>query len=87
MRPIIEFCNTNRQHGTSTLFNTLEANPAYDVLEYGCLGNCGECYANPYALVNGIIVSGSSLENLQQNIEQAVSDYMKLFDDVPPSDD
>ena len=81
MRPIIEFCNTNRQHGTAQLFNELESNPAYDVLEYGCLGNCGECYSNPYALVNGIIVSGKDVADLQTNIEQAVAAYLRSFDD------
>jgi uncharacterized protein YuzB (UPF0349 family) len=80
MRPIIEFCNTNRQHGTTSLVELLEANPAYDVIEYGCLGNCGECYANPYALVNGLIVSGTDKDNLQQNIEQAIAEYLKSFD-------
>ncbi len=80
MRPIIEFCNTNRQHGTTSLVESLEANPAYDVIEYGCLGNCGECYANPYALVNGLIVSGTDKDNLQQNIEQAIAEYLKSFD-------
>ncbi len=87
MRPIIEFCNTNRQHGTSALFVTLEANPAYDVLEYGCLGNCGECYANPYALVNGTIVSGNAVDDLQQNIQKAIDEYLKSFEDDPPNDD
>jgi len=80
MRPIIEFCNTNRQHGTATLLEHLEANPEYDVVEYGCLGNCGECYANPYALVNGVIVSGTNKADLQQKIEQTIADYLKSFE-------
>ena len=84
MRPIIEFCNTNRQHGTESLIKQLESNLDYDVLEYGCLGNCGECYSNPYALVNGIIVSGTSVEDLQANIDKAIADYLKGFDPDPP---
>ncbi len=79
MRPIIEFCNSNRQHGTEPLFNELEANPAYDVLEYGCLGNCGECYSNPYALVNGIIVSGTDVPDLRNQIQKSVDDYLNSF--------
>lgn len=80
MRPIIEFCNTNRQHGTESVFTELESNPEYDVIEYGCLGNCGECYANPYALVNGVIVSGTDPDNLKANIQAAVDAYLKSFD-------
>jgi uncharacterized protein YuzB (UPF0349 family) len=80
MRPLIEFCNTNRQHGTASLVQSLEQNLDYDVIEYGCLGNCGECYANPYALVNGKIVSAKDASDLELQIESAVVEYLKSFE-------
>jgi uncharacterized protein YuzB (UPF0349 family) len=84
MRPIIEFCVNNYQHGIEPLVKKLESNLDYDVIEYGCLGNCGECYANPYALVNGEIVSASSADELDANISlkiKAIEDMYKLFDE------
>jgi uncharacterized protein YuzB (UPF0349 family) len=46
----------------------LEENPEYDVVEYGCLNNCGQCYAQPYAMVNGEIVAADSSEALYDAI-------------------
>lgn len=58
MRPIIEFCSSNAS--TQYVMLRLEKNDEYDVVEYGCLNNCGQCYAEPYALVNGEIVAAAS---------------------------
>ena len=68
MRPIIEFCVNNMHHGTDNVMKRLEGNPEYDVLEYGCLGNCGECYMFPFALVNGEIVAGETADELYDKI-------------------
>ncbi|NOU92814.1 DUF1450 domain-containing protein [Paenibacillus sp. LMG 31456] len=80
MRPIIEFCTNNMHHGTDRLMKQLEDNPDYDVIEYGCLGNCGECYMFPYALVNGEIVVGANIEELQQRIEHKLKEIEAMFD-------
>jgi len=72
MRPIIEFCTNNMHHGTAKVMKQLEANPDYDVLEYGCLGNCGECYLFPYALVNGETVGGETPEDLLTKIMEKI---------------
>ena len=68
MRPTIEFCVNNMHHGTDNVMKRLEGNPEYDVLEYGCLGNCGECYMFPFALVNGEIVAGETADELYDKI-------------------
>lgn len=68
MQPIIEFCVNNMHHGTDKVMERLEGNPEYDVLEYGCLGNCGECYMFPYALVNGEVVAGEAADELYDKI-------------------
>ncbi|UQZ86223.1 hypothetical protein SK3146_05516 [Paenibacillus konkukensis] len=80
MRPIIEFCTNNMHHGTDQLMKKLENNPEYDVIEYGCLGNCGECYLFPFALVNGEIVAAASAEELEQQVEQKIKEIEAMFD-------
>ncbi|TBL71521.1 YuzB family protein [Paenibacillus thalictri] len=84
MRPIIEFCTNNMHHGTNRVMEALESNPDYDVIEYGCLGNCGECFSNPYALVNGEIISAQTADELHNHIMakiKEIEDLLKLFDD------
>ncbi|MCS7460230.1 YuzB family protein [Paenibacillus doosanensis] len=80
MRPIIEFCTNNMHHGTDQLMKKLENNPEYDVIEYGCLGNCGECYLFPFALVNGEIVAAASAEELELQVEQKIKEIEAMFD-------
>ena len=80
MRPIIEFCTSNLHHGTDQIMKKLEQNPDYDVLEYGCLGHCGECYAAPYALVNGDFITASTADRLYELIIEAIEAYEKQFD-------
>lgn len=80
MRPIIEFCTNNMHHGTDKLFKKLEQNPDYDVIEYGCLGNCGECYILPYALVNGEIVAAPTVEELEDAIDKKIKEIEAMLD-------
>lgn len=80
MRPIIEFCTNNMHHGTDRVMKRLEENPEYDVIEYGCLGNCGQCVAEPFALVNGEIVEASDPDELYEKIMKAIEAYEKQFD-------
>ncbi|MGA9174505.1 MAG: DUF1450 domain-containing protein, partial [Thermoactinomyces sp.] len=48
--------------------------PGIDVLEYGCLGNCGICASGPYALVNGELVTGETAEELLKNIYKMIEE-------------
>ncbi|WP_199620520.1 YuzB family protein [Paenibacillus alkalitolerans] len=68
MKPIIEFCTNNMHHGTDRVMKRLEEDPEFDVIEYGCLGNCGQCYMEPYALVNGEIVASETADELYDAI-------------------
>jgi uncharacterized protein YuzB (UPF0349 family) len=86
VRPIIEFCASNMHHGTDKLMQQLEANPDYDVLEYGCLGNCGECYLFPFALVNGEIVAAESAEELEQAVAAKIKEIQDMFDLLSDAD-
>ncbi|MEO3946863.1 YuzB family protein [Gorillibacterium sp. CAU 1737] len=72
MRPIIEFCSSNMHHGTDRVMETLEANPDYDVIEYGCLGNCGECAYQPFAMLNGDVVLAESAEELLEELVRRI---------------
>lgn len=74
IRPIIEFCQSNMHNGTDMILKELEGNPDYDVVEYGCLGNCGQCYAMPYALVNGEIVSADDADSLYTLIKEKIAE-------------
>jgi uncharacterized protein YuzB (UPF0349 family) len=78
MRPIIEFCTNNMHHGTGEVMKKLEGSPDYDVIEYGCLGNCGECYLFPYALVNGEIVAAETADQLLELIYTKIKEIEEM---------
>lgn len=80
MRPIIEFCTNNMHHGTDETMRKLEENPDFDVIEYGCLGNCGQCYMEPYALVNGEIVAAATPDELYESVLAKVKEWEAQFD-------
>lgn len=89
LNPIIEFCASNMHHGTGRIMKQLEENPELDVIEYGCLGNCGECYLFPFALVNGEIIAAETAEELLASIMKAVEEQRaerealdRLLDDM-----
>jgi len=86
---IVEFCVSNMHHGTDAVLEKLEQLPDVEVIEYGCLGNCGECYLSPYALVNGESVVAETAEQLYELILEAIrtqeeerSALDKLLDDL-----
>ncbi|MEK3882903.1 YuzB family protein [Paenibacillus sp. PL2-23] len=89
MKPMIEFCASNMHHGTDELMQELERDDSVEVMEYGCLGNCGECYLKPYALVDGTIVAADSVPQLAARIREAIASQQadrdaldKLLDDL-----
>lgn len=89
LKPIVEFCATNVSSGTGQLMKKLEQNPDLEVIEYGCLGNCGECYLFPFAMVNGEIVSAATPEELYDRIMESINEQQadrealdKLIDDL-----
>ncbi len=59
--------------------NKLEENPELDVIEYGCLGNCGQCYMEPYALVNGEIVAAETPDELYEAILAKIKEWEEQF--------
>jgi uncharacterized protein YuzB (UPF0349 family) len=79
MRPLIEFCVNNLTDDVLAIKEKLESNLDYDVLEYGCLGNCTLCAEAPYALVNGEIVTANTAEALYEKIIQACEEMEFRF--------
>lgn len=68
IKPLIEFCVGNLAGGSQAALEKLEKDPNLDVMEYGCLGYCGICFEGPFALVNGEVVQGSTVEELVNNV-------------------
>lgn len=77
VRPLIEFCASNMS--TEVIMAKLEANPDYDVIEYGCLGHCGECYMFPYALVDGEFIDAETPEELYEKIVAKIEHQSNFF--------
>jgi uncharacterized protein YuzB (UPF0349 family) len=80
MRAIVEFCASNMHNGSDVTMKRLEEDPTLDVIEYGCLGNCGQCYMEPYALVNGEIVAASDSDELYELIMAKIEQQQSAFD-------
>ncbi len=66
---------------TDTVMEKLESNPDYDVVEYGCLTNCGQCYLMPYAMVDGEIVTAESADELYDVIIAKIKEA-EAWDDL-----
>ena len=61
MFPLVEFCISNMPKAETT-FTINSKDPEVDVLEYGCLNNCGLCSSGLYALVDGEVIEGIHLK-------------------------
>jgi uncharacterized protein YuzB (UPF0349 family) len=72
MKPLIEFCVSNLASGSQEALEQLEKDFEVDVMEYGCLGFCGQCAESLFALVDGEPVTGNSPEELVKNIYQYI---------------
>lgn len=74
IKPIIEFCISNLANGSQRAREILERDLNLDIIEYGCLGYCGKCASTLYALVNGEMVTGTTPDELVENIYQYLED-------------
>lgn len=85
MKPLVEFCASNVSSYTKAVVEALENDSELDVdvLEYGCLGYCGECYLEPFALVNGNLVQAPTAEELLAKIKKTLRDEEEMLDQFP----
>ena len=79
MFPLVEFCISNMAKGGDYVYDKLESDPEVDVLEYGCLNNCGLCSSGLYALVWRRIrdTPEDLLNNIYKHIEE--NDFTNLL--------
>lgn len=84
MKPLVEFCASNVSSYSQEVVDALEndSDLDVDVLEYGCLGYCGECYMKPFALVNGKLVQAETADELLAMIKNNIREE----DDLPDLD-
>ncbi|MCI3919994.1 YuzB family protein [Paenibacillus sp. TRM 82003] len=84
MNRLVEFCTNNMHHGTDDVMRRVEERPDVDTIEYGCLGNCGQCYLEPFALVDGDIVAAETAEALYEKILEKLNEAeIDPFADLP----
>ncbi|SFI86625.1 YuzB family protein [Thermoflavimicrobium dichotomicum] len=79
MRPLIEFCINNLTDDMLKIKKKLDEDYSVDVIEYGCLGYCGNCATHPYALVNGELVQADTAEELLEKIYKAIEEMEISF--------
>lgn len=78
MRLIIEFCAGNAHFGTDKALKPLEDRRDCEIIEYGCLTNCGQCYLAPFALVNDEMVEAPTAEELYAAVLRKIKELEQL---------
>ncbi|ELK46965.1 YuzB family protein [Halobacillus sp. ACCC02827] len=76
MNPTVEFCINNLANGSQQAMAELEKDPDLDVLEYGCLRNCGLCSQTLYALVEGERVIADTPEELVDKVYEQLDEIL-----------
>lgn len=66
----VEFCAINLGTHSYKVKSIIEKEPDVEVITFGCLKNCSNCFKQQYAKVNGEIVTGDTPELLIENIFQ-----------------
>jgi len=62
---VLDFCNGNLLAHTPELLQRLRTeHPEWKISRYGCLTNCGECAARPFAILNDEIVAAATPDEL-----------------------
>lgn len=75
VRPLLEFCMSNLAMGAAEAKEILDEDRDLDVIEYGCLNNCGECGAALFAFVDGETVTGENARELVKNIYMYINEH------------
>ncbi|MCA0986636.1 DUF1450 domain-containing protein [Guptibacillus algicola] len=63
----IEFCSGNLR-SNNKVWRGLESYGNIELIDYGCLGYCGNCYEEAFAIVNGILMSSTDPDQLLEKI-------------------
>ncbi|WP_181833164.1 DUF1450 domain-containing protein [Bacillus taeanensis] len=65
----VKFCSSNYINGSYEIKEIAEKNPEIIVEEDYCLGNCGQCMTESFAVVNQTPVAIEKYEELLKKIE------------------
>lgn len=63
----IEFCSGNLRNNNK-VWTELESYGNLELIDYGCLGYCGNCYCESFALVNGVLMNSTDADQLVKKI-------------------
>ncbi|MBD1370897.1 DUF1450 domain-containing protein [Hazenella sp. IB182357] len=74
MRPLVEFCVNNLTEDVLAIKKELEKDFELDVLEYGCLGSCGICAEQPFAMVDGEVIRAATGAELLERIYKLIDE-------------
>ncbi|MGA9287857.1 MAG: DUF1450 domain-containing protein [Anaerobacillus sp.] len=68
----IEFCAGNLKQNRM-VWSELEKLPGIELVDYGCLGYCGNCYSEAFAIVDGVLMSANTQNALIERIIQKLN--------------
>lgn len=69
----VEFCSGNLRDN-QVVWEALEKIPEVELIDYGCLGYCGNCYSEAFAIVEGRLINADTSEALIKKITQKLNE-------------
>ncbi len=69
----IEFCAGNVRENQK-VWEVFEKVPGVELIDYGCLGYCGNCYSEAFAIVEGRLINAETSESLIKKISQKLNE-------------
>lgn len=69
MACIVKFCTSNYSNGSYEIKELAGQNPKIMIEEDYCLGNCGQCMTESFAVINQVPVVIDKYEELLEKIE------------------
>ncbi|WP_273832301.1 DUF1450 domain-containing protein [Guptibacillus sedimenti] len=69
----IEFCAGNVRENQK-VWEVFEKVPGVELIDYGCLGYCGNCYSEAFAIVEGRLINAETSESLIKKITQKLNE-------------
>ncbi|MED4130319.1 MULTISPECIES: DUF1450 domain-containing protein [Shouchella] len=67
---LIECCMNNVHNGTDEVINSLLSLPHVEIVEYGCLTQCGVCNQEHFLFINDTYVAGETPAQLLEKINK-----------------
>ncbi|KQL55750.1 MULTISPECIES: DUF1450 domain-containing protein [Shouchella] len=67
---LIECCMNNIHNGTGEVLKAFHSLPHVEIVEYGCLTQCGICRQENFLFINGTFVAGETPDQLLEKINK-----------------